>query len=512
MSDRVGQHLGNYRLFRLLGQGGFAEVYLGEHIHLGTQAAIKVLHTQLTTRDIEQFRQEARTIAHLEHPHIVRVLDFGVDGTTPFLVMNYAPGGTLRLHHPRGSRLPLSMVVTYVKQVAQALQHAHNHKLIHRDIKPENMLLGQNGEVLLSDFGIAIISSTSQPQMPRNVAGTVMYMAPEQITGSPVYASDQYALGTIVYEWLVGTPPFQGSPQELIAKHLRIPPPPLHQKGVILPLGVEAAVMRTLEKDPAQRFASVQEFALALTNSGQAAPQQGMHSPTSSRVVPSQSILISPPSPSAQGTDYPNMTNFPAVTRQLTPTFPPTQPAPMYYPTVPAIAPRIGDNRQPKKKLWITLGILGAILLAISIITYDFWLPAVLLTPPTAASTTTPTPTSTTTPTPTIGPTGPVTEKEAYAVMNVSGGFCFYLRLPPGAKQRAFDLLSRRYQGLYSSETAFENTSYAKTNSCTYDSPSISNGLRVIAMNVDTGRYTVTIIYDPKSVYEVRIDNIQPFA
>src|SRR6266852_5376304 len=99
MTDRVGQQLGNYRLIRLLGEGGFAEVYLGEHIHLGTQAAIKVLHTQLTSDDVDKFRTEARTIARLIHPRIVGVLDFGVEGKAPFLVMDYAPHGTLRKLH-----------------------------------------------------------------------------------------------------------------------------------------------------------------------------------------------------------------------------------------------------------------------------------------------------------------------------------------------------------------------------------------------------------------------------
>src|SRR6266567_6986143 len=138
MADRTGQLLGNYRLIRLLGQGGFADVYLGEHIHLNTLAAIKLLRAQIIEEEAENFRTEARTIAHLVHPNIVRVLDFGVDGNTPFLVMEYAPNGTLRVRHPRGVPVALKEVVSYVQQVAAALQYAHDQKLIHRDIKPEN--------------------------------------------------------------------------------------------------------------------------------------------------------------------------------------------------------------------------------------------------------------------------------------------------------------------------------------------------------------------------------------
>ena len=139
MADGAGQQLGNYRLHRLLGRGGFADVYLGEHIHLQTLAAIKVLQVEMGSDSLNDFLHEARTIAHLLHPHIVRVLDFGVEGNMPFLVMDYAPNGTLRQHHPKGSCLPLTTIVDYVKQVAQALQYAHERKVIHRDVKPENM-------------------------------------------------------------------------------------------------------------------------------------------------------------------------------------------------------------------------------------------------------------------------------------------------------------------------------------------------------------------------------------
>src|SRR3989442_804679 len=131
MADRVGQRLGNYLLVRLLGQGGFAEVYLGEHLHLGIQAAVKVLYTRLANPiEVESFGKEARTIAHLVHPHIARVFDFDVQDGTPFLVMDYAPHGTLRQRHPKGTVLPLSTMVPYVKQIAEALQNAHDEKLI----------------------------------------------------------------------------------------------------------------------------------------------------------------------------------------------------------------------------------------------------------------------------------------------------------------------------------------------------------------------------------------------
>src|SRR5260370_38069970 len=140
MIDRVGQQLGNYRLTRLIGRGGFADVYLGEHIYLGTQAAVKVLTTKLAHDEVEQFRQEARTMARLEHPNIVRVLEFGIEADTPFLIMSYAPNGTLRQRHARGTIVPLPTIVSYTKQMADALQYAHSEKLIHRDVKPENML------------------------------------------------------------------------------------------------------------------------------------------------------------------------------------------------------------------------------------------------------------------------------------------------------------------------------------------------------------------------------------
>src|SRR5207248_2607201 len=119
------------------------------------------------------------TLARLRHPHIVRVLDFGMQEGTPFLVMDYAPGGSLRQLHPKGTQLPFDTVVSYVKRVASALQYAHDEQLVHRDIKPENMLLGQANDVLLSDFGLALTIRSSLYQQTQEMAGTTAYMAPE---------------------------------------------------------------------------------------------------------------------------------------------------------------------------------------------------------------------------------------------------------------------------------------------------------------------------------------------
>src|SRR5215472_9336972 len=147
MADRIGQQFGNYLLIRFLGKGSFAEVYLGEHVYLKTQAAIKILQMRLAADNLDGFLNEARTIARLEHPHIVHVFDFGVKDSIPFLVMSYAPNGTLRQRHPKDTTLSLATIKFYIKQAAEALQYAHDEKLIHRDIKPENLLMGRNNEI-----------------------------------------------------------------------------------------------------------------------------------------------------------------------------------------------------------------------------------------------------------------------------------------------------------------------------------------------------------------------------
>ncbi len=260
-----GQRLGNYQIRQVLGRGGFAEVYLGEHVYLGTRAALKVLTGPLDEYEGAAFQREARLLAGLVHPHIVRVLDFGIQDGLPFLVLDYAPGGSLRMLHPKGVQLPLATVIEYVSHIASALQSAHNQRLIHRDVKPENILLGWDGQVLLSDFGIAVLTQSMRSAQTQQIVGTPTYMAPEQLQGRACQASDQYALGILAYEWLCGRPPFCGSPTEIAVQHCFASPPPLRDRIASFPPWVEQVILRALAKDPAARFPSVAAFADALS-------------------------------------------------------------------------------------------------------------------------------------------------------------------------------------------------------------------------------------------------------
>lgn len=342
MADRVGQQLGNYQLTRLLGQGGFAEVYLAEHLHLKTQAAVKLLYGKLTTQDIQAFTHEAQTIAALKHPHILRVLDFGFDQALPFLVMDYAPGGTLRDRYPSGSRVPLSTVLSFVKQVSSALSYAHQQKLIHRDVKPENMLIDATNTLLLSDFGIVTVAHSTASMKTIDNSGTVHYMAPEQIKGNPRPASDQYALAIVVYEWLCGERPFLGDTAiEIAMRQLSDNPPSLLQKVPSLSPTIEQVIFKALAKDPKYRFADILEFSNALeqayegkiSNSRPSLFNSFKHFFSAKTAYPSSSSLpptqpASPPSslPSTPPVSPPNMGQNSFPSSNVSSVLPPTQP------------------------------------------------------------------------------------------------------------------------------------------------------------------------------------------
>jgi len=299
--ERIGQIVGDYRLLRWLGGGRFGNVYLAGHLRAGSQVAIKVLEVHLTSRhDLHSFIDEARTI-RLRYAHIVPLLDFGLSREdTPFLVMEYAPRGTLRDCHPRGTRVPLLTVVEYATQIASALQYAHEQQLVHRDVKPENMLVRDDGTLLLSDFGIATAThSTHSLNVNQGIGGTIPYMAPEQLDGKPRAQSDQYALAVVIYEWLAGHCPFQGAAVEVAMQHAMKPPPSLLDQVVGLPAEVEEVVFKALAKNPKERFASMQAFATALQQASnlptvyQPAPASPSQPPTVS--IEEVSARIAPP-------------------------------------------------------------------------------------------------------------------------------------------------------------------------------------------------------------------------
>lgn len=290
----AGQQIGNYRLLEPVGGGRFADVYLGRHVYSGELAALKILRTQLSATEAEQFCRQAALLTHLLHPYIVRVQEYGVMDAVPFLALDYIPNGSLRQHHPRGISVELSDVVHYVTQIAAALQYAHDRQIVHGDVKPENMLVNRDNEVMLSDFSLASLTHNMQADMS---AMSIAYTAPERLSGHPCPASDQYALGLVVYEWLSGDHPFHGSFAEIAARQTLISPRSLSESAPDLPTAVAEVVHRALDKDPARRFDSVRAFADALEQASKPAWYEPPDIPT--LLTPSIHALVA----SQQGTE-----------------------------------------------------------------------------------------------------------------------------------------------------------------------------------------------------------------
>jgi len=263
-----------YRVERELGRGGMATVYLAEDLKHQRQVALKVLRPELAALlGPERFLNEIRITAGLDHPHIVTLLDSGASDGLLWYVLPYIRGESLRVRLTREKQLGVADALTIARQIASALDFAHQRGVIHRDVKPENILLHE-GEAMLADFGIALAVKEAGGNRLTETGlslGTPQYMSPEQATGERALdaRSDVYSLGAVLYEMLAGEPPVTGSTaQAMIAKLMTERPTRLRVVRDTVPEGVDAAVAKALAKVPADRFASAGEFARVLVLSG----------------------------------------------------------------------------------------------------------------------------------------------------------------------------------------------------------------------------------------------------
>ena len=263
---------GRYRIERELGEGGMATVYLADDIKHERKVALKVLKPELAAIvGAERFLAEIKTTANLTHPHILPLHDSGEADSYVFYVMPYVEGETLRDRINREKQLPVDEAVRIATAVASALDHAHRHGVIHRDIKPANILL-QDGEPVVADFGIALaVGAAGGTRLTETglSLGTPHYMSPEQATGDQTVgpAADTYALGCVLYEMLVGEPPYPGTTaQAVLGKIIAGKRVSATEQRPSIPANVDAAVRKALEKLPADRFTSAQDFAKALGN------------------------------------------------------------------------------------------------------------------------------------------------------------------------------------------------------------------------------------------------------
>ncbi len=269
----IGQQIGNYRLVEQLDCGSFGCVYRAEHLILKTRTvAIKILHAHLATQQKrEGFFQEAELLEMLKHPHILPIIDVGIQDGFPYLVTEYCPQGSLhrRLKRQHPNPLPMEEAITILTQVGQALQYVHEQNVVHRDLKPENILFNTKWEALLADFGIAKMLATIGVQQG-TITGTPAYMAPEQYSGIASREGDQYALGCVAYELVTGQKPFTGSGMEsMMYKHLTEQPVAPRQLNPHLHVHIEQAILTAMAKERKARHADVAMFIAALRKSAQ---------------------------------------------------------------------------------------------------------------------------------------------------------------------------------------------------------------------------------------------------
>ncbi len=291
---------GRYEIHAELGVGGMATVFRATEIALERQVAIKVMSTAMSTSPgaFERFRREARVAAALSHPHIVPIYAIGEDPTLAWFAMKFIEGRGLDAILKKDGAQPVGNVVQTISVVGRALHHAHGQGVVHRDVKPANIMVGNDGWVYVTDFGIAKRDDGQGLTQAGTVIGTPAYMSPEQFNGQEITgAADQYSLGIVAYEMLAGRTPFDApSLGEVMRGHLLDAPPPLRTLRVDLPMAVAEVVNRMLAKEPSQRFPSLADAVTALEDAAKTAAARKSAAPATRPVVPVQPTL-SPTTP-----------------------------------------------------------------------------------------------------------------------------------------------------------------------------------------------------------------------
>ncbi len=267
MQGLIGKDVGGYRIISQIGQGGMATVFKAYQASLDRYVAVKVMPPYYAEQDdtfLKRFRQEAKAIASLRHPNILIVIDYGEEDETTYIVMEFVEGGTLT--EIMGKPMAPDQILGLTDQVAAALHYAHEQGVVHRDIKPSNILLPKPDWPLLTDFGLAKIVGGSQLTQSGTVAGTPAYMSPEQGRGEKVDSrSDIYSLGIVLYEMATGVVPFHAeTPMAVVVKHIIDPLPLPRSKNPELSEGIERVILKSLSKDPDDRFQDTEQMAKAL--------------------------------------------------------------------------------------------------------------------------------------------------------------------------------------------------------------------------------------------------------
>jgi serine/threonine-protein kinase len=289
---------GRYRIVRKLGAGGMANVYLAEDQELGRRVAIKILDDRHAADDsfIERFRREAKNAAGLSHPNIVSIYDRGEAEGTYYIAMEFLDGRSLKELIVGRGPAPVKVAIDYTRQILAAVGFAHRHGIVHRDIKPHNVLVGGEGRLKVTDFGIAR-SGASQMTEVGSIIGTAQYLSPEQARGAPVdQTSDLYSVGVVLYEMLTGQVPFTGdTPLEIAMKHLSEVPAPPSELRAEVPHDLDSVVLRALAKDPAERYQNADEMDADLARVAQGLPVDPETETAATAVLSGSGVMAAAP-------------------------------------------------------------------------------------------------------------------------------------------------------------------------------------------------------------------------